>query len=146
MMKKLIVSVILVGLVLSGMAFAPRMALAGEGDTWTGDVIVIGPDGETIFDDEVTIATTTIVDVDGDKHHFFSPTALGALDEASWSGDFEYEVEEGDYGLWITSIDGYENEGGCGWMYKVDGESAEVGADKYELEGESEVRWYWSGM
>ena len=145
-MRHMITLVLCAGmLLLPGITSAPQVTLAGEGDTWTGDVAVIGPDEEVIFEDEVTIAATTIVDVDGTKHHLFSPTALGALDEASWKGDFEYEVEESEYGygLWVISISGYENEGMSGWMYKVDDEQPEVVAAKYELEDESEVLWYW---
>ena len=133
-------------LLLPGITSAPQVTLAAEGDTWTGDVVVISPEEEVIFEDEVTIATTTIVDVWGGKHHLFSPTALGALDEASWKEDFEYEVEEGEYGLWVISINGYENEGMSGWMYKVDDEEIEIAAAKYELEDESKVLWYWSSM
>ena len=145
-MKKLISLVVCSCLLLlSGVASVPR-TFAGEDDTWTGDVIIIDPEGEIIFDDEVTIATTTVVDIDDYKHHLFFPTALGALDEASWKEDFEYEVEEGEYGLWVTSIDGYEKKGMAGWMYKVDDEIPEVGADECELEYESEVVWYWSSM
>jgi hypothetical protein len=99
----------------------------------TVDVRVEGSAG-TVWSGQVTVEDSTIIDDGNTSHYFPNPTALGALDEASQAGGFTYVVRDFGWGLAITAVDGIGDwENGPWWLYRVDGASAQVGADAFEL-------------
>lgn len=51
------------------------------------------------------------------------------------------EVQEYDFGALVTSIDGVENSEEFAWIYFVNGESGNVGADQKQFESGDEIEW-----
>ena len=71
-------------------------------------------------------------------------TALEALDVASSAGEFYYHVQQTPFGPYVDQIGRYAGGGSGGWVFKVNGVSPPVGADKVELEPGDVVLWYWA--
>ena len=71
-------------------------------------------------------------------------TALEALEVASTAGEFYYHVQETSFGPFVDQIGRYPAEGSSGWVFKVNGASPPVGADKVELKNGDVVLWYWA--
>ncbi len=95
-------------------------------------------EADTVWSGQVTVRDSTIVDDQGGSHYLPNPTALGALHEASQLGSFPYTVRDFGWGLAITSVDGIGNwEAGPWWLFRIDGSSAQVGADAFELNSTS---------
>jgi hypothetical protein len=71
-------------------------------------------------------------------------TALDALEIASRAGEFYYHVQESSYGRYVDQVGRYSATGSSGWVFKVNGVSPPVGADKVELKAGDVVLWYWA--
>jgi hypothetical protein len=71
-------------------------------------------------------------------------TALEALEVASKAGEFYYHVQQTGFGPYVDQIGRYPAEGSTGWVFKVNGASPPVGADKLELKDGDVVLWYWA--
>ena len=71
-------------------------------------------------------------------------TALAALEVASNAGEFYYHATDGGFGPYVDQIGRYPAGGSSGWVFKVNGMSPPVGADKVELEAGDVVLWYWA--
>jgi Domain of unknown function (DUF4430) len=71
-------------------------------------------------------------------------TALGALESASVAGEFYYHVQQTGFGPYIDQIGRFPAGGSSGWVFKVNGASPPVGADKVELKDGDVVLWYWA--
>ena len=71
-------------------------------------------------------------------------TALAALDVASGAGEFYYHVQQTAFGPYVDQIGRYSGSGSGGWVFKVNGASPPVGADKVELKAGDVVLWYWA--
>jgi hypothetical protein len=71
-------------------------------------------------------------------------TALEALDVAGTVGEFYVHVQNTDYGPYVDQIGRYPGAGPGGWVFKVNGVSPPVGADKLELKAGDVVLWYWA--
>jgi hypothetical protein len=70
--------------------------------------------------------------------------ALQALDAASLRGEFYYHVTTSSFGPYVDQIGRYPAGGSNGWVYKVNGASPPVGADKVQLKAGDRVLWYWA--
>ena len=70
--------------------------------------------------------------------------ALEALDDASVLGEFYYHVQQFLFGPFVDQIGRYASTEAGGWLFKVNGASPQVGADKVELKDGDRVLWYWS--
>jgi uncharacterized protein DUF4430 len=70
--------------------------------------------------------------------------ALQALDTASLRGEFYYHVATSSFGPYVDQIGRYPAGGSNGWVFKVNGASPPVGADKVELKAGDRVLWYWA--
>ena len=70
-------------------------------------------------------------------------SALEALEVASNAGEFYYHVEDAGFGPYVDQIGRYPAGGSSGWVFKVNGASPPVGADKVELKPGDVVLWYW---
>lgn len=64
-------------------------------------------------------------------------SALDALQAT----DLDVTIEDGQYGAYVTSVDGLASEGSNGWVYTVNGESAAVSAGDYTLADGDTVAW-----
>lgn len=70
--------------------------------------------------------------------------ALQALDLASSAGEFHYAVATASFGVYVSQIGKYPAEGTAGWVFKVNGASPPVGADRVELKDGDVVLWYYA--
>ena len=68
--------------------------------------------------------------------------ALQALDLASTAGEFYYGTTTADFGTYVSQIGKYPAAGTAGWVFKVNGVSPPVGADKVTLKDGDVVLWY----
>ena len=71
-------------------------------------------------------------------------TAMEALEVAATAGEFYVSVKETDFGPYVAQIGRYPGAGSGGWVFKVNGSSPPVGADKVELKAGDVVLWYWA--
>ena len=70
--------------------------------------------------------------------------ALDALESASLAGEFYYHVTVGGFGPYVDQIGRYPAGGSSGWVFKVNGISPPVGADKVKIKDGDTVLWYWA--
>ena len=70
--------------------------------------------------------------------------ALQALDVASTAGEFYYGTTTADFGTYVSQIGKYPAAGSAGWVFKVNGVSPPVGADKVTLKDGDAVLWYYA--
>jgi Domain of unknown function (DUF4430) len=89
--------------------------------------------------------TTTIF---GAPEPFVAPAAnpLEALEDASVLGEFYYHVKQFSFGPFVDQIGRYASSDTGGWLFKVNGVSPQVGADKVQLADGDRVLWYWSSF
>ena len=71
-------------------------------------------------------------------------TALGALEAASIGGEFYYHLQDTGFGPYVDQVGRYPGSGSSGWVFKVNGASPPVGADKVSLVAGDVVLWYWA--
>jgi Domain of unknown function (DUF4430) len=71
---------------------------------------------------------------------------LEALERASLTGEFYYHVATTSFGPYVDHIARFPAEGSNGWVFKVNGASPPVGADKVELKDGDVVLWYWAAF
>jgi hypothetical protein len=70
--------------------------------------------------------------------------ALGALDAASTAGEFYYALTPSSFGDYVSQIGKYPAAGSAGWVFKVNGVSPPVGADKVTLKDGDVMLWYYA--
>jgi hypothetical protein len=70
--------------------------------------------------------------------------ALQALDLASTAGEFYYGMTASTFGDYVSQIGKYPAAGTAGWVFKVNGVSPPVGADKVVLKDGDVVLWYYA--
>jgi Domain of unknown function (DUF4430) len=70
--------------------------------------------------------------------------ALQALDTASARAEFYYNVTQSSFGPYVSQIGRYAADASSGWVFKVNGASPPVGADKVTLNEGDRVLWYWA--
>jgi hypothetical protein len=70
--------------------------------------------------------------------------ALDALERASATGEFYYHVATTSFGPYVDQIARFPAGASNGWVFKVNGASPPVGADKVELRDGDVVLWYWA--
>jgi Domain of unknown function (DUF4430) len=70
--------------------------------------------------------------------------AMEALEAASARGEFFYEVKQLSFGPYVSRIGRYPADASSGWVFKVNGASPPVGADKVVLNEGDRVLWYWA--
>lgn len=99
------------------------------------------------------LAVRVYVRVEGKERTIFGPTApvvdvsanaLDALEAASALGEFYYHVTVTGFGPYIDQIGRFPAVGQTGWVFKVNGASPPVGADKVRLQDGDTVLWYWA--
>jgi hypothetical protein len=70
--------------------------------------------------------------------------ALQALDVASTAGEFYYGMTTSEFGTYVSQIGKYPAAASSGWVFKVNGVSPPVGADKVTLKEGDVVLWYYA--
>jgi hypothetical protein len=70
--------------------------------------------------------------------------ALQALDVASFAGEFYYGKTVSSFGEYVSQIGKYAADQSTGWVFKVNGVSSQVGADKTVLKDGDVVLWYYA--
>lgn len=86
--------------------------------------------------------TTTIYGAQ--QPRFAAEHPLQALDLASTAGEFHYALTTADFGTYVSQIGKYAAGGSAGWVFKVNGVSPPVGADKVVLKDGDVVLWYYA--
>ena len=71
-------------------------------------------------------------------------TPLEVLESASIAGEFYYRVATSSFGPYVDQIGRYPAAGSSGWVFKINGASPPVGADKVTLKDGDVVLWYWA--
>ena len=118
MLRRLVVLSLLLALVAVPTAAAAKIKVRVEGRTTT----IYGPAQPTLTADN----------------------ALQALDVASTAGEFHYALTSSTFGNYVSQIGKYAAAGSSGWVFKVNGVSPPVGADKVTLKDGDVVLWYWA--
>jgi hypothetical protein len=99
------------------------------------------------------LAVRVHVRVEGKTRNIFGPTAplvdvnanaLDALQSASALGEFYYHVTVSSFGPYVDQVGLFPAAGQTGWVFKLNGASPPVGADKAELKDGDTVLWYWA--
>ena len=98
------------------------------------------------------LAARVTVRVEGKTQTLFAPAprtldsanALEALDDASLAGEFYYHVAQSNFGPYVDQIGRFPAAEQTGWVFKVNGASPPVGADKVELKDGDVVLWYYA--
>ncbi len=98
------------------------------------------------------LAATVHVRVEGKTTTLFgaaeptvvASTPLDALEQASLAAEIYYHVTTTSFGPYVDQIGRYAGAGSTGWVFKVDGASPPVGADKVELKDGDTVLWYYA--
>lgn len=68
-------------------------------------------------------------------------TAFELLEKVAEENGITMDVKKYDFGMLVNSIDGRENTKDLAWIYYVNGKSADVGADSYQLKEGDVVEW-----
>jgi hypothetical protein len=100
------------------------------------------------------LATTVHVRVEGKTQTIFGAAeplatganALEALESASLGGEFYYHVTQSSFGPYVDQVGRYGGAGSSGWVFKVNGASPPVGADKVTLKDGDRVLWYYASF
>ena len=98
------------------------------------------------------LAANVKIRVEGRTTTIFGPAqpvvqadnALQALDVASVAGEFHYAITSASFGDYVSQIGKYAAAGSAGWVFKVNGASPPVGADKVTLKDGDVVLWYYA--
>ena len=98
------------------------------------------------------LAANVKIRVEGKTTTIFGPTqptvtadnALQALDAASFAGEFYYGKTTSSFGDYVNQIGKYAADQSSGWVFKVNGISSQVGADKAVLKDGDVVLWYYA--
>jgi hypothetical protein len=117
-LRRLVVLSVLLALVLTPAALAANVKIRVEGKT------------QTIFG-----ASQPAVAADN---------ALQALDVASFAGEFYYGLTTTTFGDYVSQVGKYAADQSTGWVFKVNGVSPPVGADKVALKDGDVVLWYYA--
>ena len=96
------------------------------------------------------LAATVKIRVEGKTTTIFGATqptvtadnALQALDVASFAGEFYYGKTVSSFGEYVSQIGKYAADQSTGWVFKINGISSQVGADKAVLKDGDVVLWY----
>jgi hypothetical protein len=98
------------------------------------------------------LAANVKIRVEGKTNTIFGATqpavtadnALQALDAASFAGEFYYGKTTSTFGDYVSQIGKYAADQSSGWVFKVNGISSQVGADKAVLKDGDVVLWYYA--
>jgi hypothetical protein len=98
------------------------------------------------------LAANVKIRVEGKTTTIFGPpsrasapdNALQALDAASTLGEFYYGMTTSSFGDYVSQIGKYPASESTGWVFKVNGVSPPVGADKVTLKDGDVVLWYYA--
>ena len=98
------------------------------------------------------LAASVKIRVEGKTTTIFGPiqptitadNALQALDVASTAGEFYYGTTTAEFGTYVSQIGKYAAAASTGWVFKVNGVSPPVGADKVVLQDGDVVLWYYA--
>lgn len=67
--------------------------------------------------------------------------AGASVTEALEGTTYTIVTQNGDYGTYVTSINGVDSTDSSGWTYTVNGQEVTVGADEYQLNDGDVVEW-----
>jgi hypothetical protein len=70
--------------------------------------------------------------------------ALEAIESASLAGELYYHVTTTSFGPYVDQVGRYGGSASSGWVFKVNGASPPVGADKVQLKDGDTVLWYYA--
>ena len=68
-------------------------------------------------------------------------TAFETLQNLAQQENLDLKTKQYDFGVFVEGIGGVENTKEKAWIYFINGKSAEVAADKYELKNGDIIEW-----
>jgi hypothetical protein len=89
--------------------------------------ITFAPDSEIDYEKQLDMASSTSV--------------FDLLKEALDARQITYETKTYNFGVFVSSINGQVSGSDKAWIYFVNGQSAQVAADKYVLKPQDVVEW-----
>jgi Domain of unknown function (DUF4430) len=89
-------------------------------------------------------STAPLVDVTSPRANPLPENAVDALETASALGEFYYHITSTSFGPYVDQVGRFPAVGQTGWVFKVNGVSPPVGADKVQLKEGDTVLWYWA--
>jgi Domain of unknown function (DUF4430) len=89
-------------------------------------------------------STEPLVDVTSPRANPLPENAVDALETASALGEFYYHITSTSFGPYVDQVGRFPAVGQTGWVFKVNGVSPPVGADKVQLKEGDTVLWYWA--
>jgi hypothetical protein len=95
--------------------------------------------------EEKNKATLTINNGSGSKTYTYEftgeRTVFDALKDIAEVENIDLVTEQYNFGVFIKSLDGYENDQYSAWVYTVNGESVMVGADQKMINDKDAIEW-----
>lgn len=87
--------------------------------------------------------TMTVVDLEGNE--IYNETVKvepgSNIFQVLENSDAEYVSEDGEYGAYVTAIEGIEAGANSGWIFTQNGESVMVSADQQEVSNGDTIQW-----
>jgi hypothetical protein len=90
---------------------------------------------------KILFASDKITDIEAGYEFETGKTAFDLLTETASENDIQIETQKYDFGIFIKSIEGFENTKDNAWIYYVNGKAGDVAADKYILKNGDVVEW-----
>ncbi len=112
-------------LFVSGLA----LSLPAQATTYSTVTVRIETPDNTIFSDVVYVADDgcMVTDSAGIEHTITQAVALCALEAAAQNGDFEYTVDDSNYGLYLSAIKNSEATATEYWLFDINYQAATAG-------------------
>jgi hypothetical protein len=109
-------------------------------------------DGSRTATTPATVHTTVVHETDANRTLYFEGNvtvaaadahALGALLEAGRRGGFDVVVDGSYWEPFVVQVGSHENQGACGWSFRVNGAWSARGAASTPLADGDRLEWYW---
>lgn len=140
MNKKSFIYLLAAGVILISVVTLTKIALFNKTENLTPPLTPT--QSPTSYQTKVVISApdeNLLIEYEAKNEEVYQPFSI--LKEALEQDSIPLEVEKYDFGVFIKSINGLESTSEKAWIYFVNGEPGQVGADKMELKEGDLVEW-----